>query len=195
MKKLIIATGNPGKVREIEALLNGEYDSIMTMKEAGIKADIVEDADTFLGNAAIKALTVSRLTDADVLADDSGLCVDGLDGRPGVYSARYSMSGTDEDNNRKLVEECSCIPEEDRTAHYVCALVLARNGEEVFSCEGTCDGRIILEARGKNGFGYDPYFFLDDYGITFGEMDPDIKNRISHRANALAAFKRFVEEN
>ena len=88
MKKLIIATGNPGKVREIEALLNGEYDSIMTMKEAGIKADIVEDADTFLGNAAIKALTVSRLTDADVLADDSGLCVDGLDGRPGVYSAR-----------------------------------------------------------------------------------------------------------
>ena len=105
------------------------------------------------------------------------------------------MSGTDEDNNRKLVEECSCIPEEDRKAHYVCALVLARNGEEVFSCEGTCDGRIILEARGSNGFGYDPYFFLDDYGITFGEMDPDIKNRISHRANALAAFKRFVEEN
>ncbi|MBR6823260.1 MAG: non-canonical purine NTP pyrophosphatase, partial [Clostridia bacterium] len=91
--------------------------------------------------------------------------------------------------------ECSCIPEEDRKAHYVCALVLARNGEEVFSCEGTCDGRIILEARGKNGFGYDPYFFLDDYGITFGEMDPDIKNRISHRANALSAFKRFVEEN
>ena len=194
MKKLIIATGNPGKVREIRAILSDVYDEIISMKEANIQADIVEDANSFLGNAAIKAITISRLTDGDVLADDSGLCVDGLGGRPGVYSARYSEEGTDEANNQKLVKECSLLPESQRTAHYACAIVLARNGKEVFSCEGKCSGQIILEPRGTGGFGYDPYFYLPDYKITFGEMDPVIKNEISHRARALQILKEYFEK-
>ena len=156
MKKLVIATGNPGKVREIKKILEGVYDEICSLKDEGIAVDIVEDADSFLGNAAKKALTISRLVDCDVLADDSGLCVDGLGGRPGVYSARYSASGTDEDNNKKLVEECAALDEEGRQASYVCAIVLARGGQEIYSCEGKCYGRIVLEAHGNGGFGYDP---------------------------------------
>ncbi|MBQ9942291.1 MAG: RdgB/HAM1 family non-canonical purine NTP pyrophosphatase [Christensenellaceae bacterium] len=194
MKRLIIATGNQGKVREIKKILENEYDEIISMKEAGISADIVEDADTFMGNAAIKALTISRLTDGDVLADDSGLCVDGLGGGPGVYSARYSEAGTDEENNKKLVAECTPLTEEQRTAHYVCAIVLARGGKEIFSCEGRCTGRIVLEAQGNGGFGYDPYFYLPQYGMTFGLLPAEEKNKMSHRALALQQVQQFFRE-
>lgn len=194
MKKLVIATGNPGKVREIKKILEGVYDEICSLKDEGIAVDIVEDADSFLGNAAKKALTISRLVDCDVLADDSGLCVDGLGGRPGVYSARYSASGTDEDNNKKLVEECAALDEEGRRASYVCAIVLARGGQEIYSCEGKCYGRIVLEAHGNGGFGYDPYFYLPEYGQTFGELPAEEKNKISHRALALKKVQEFLQK-
>ena len=164
------------------------------MKQAGISVEIIEDADSFLGNARKKALAISAVTDYDVVADDSGLCVDGLGGRPGVYSARYSESGTDADNNQKLVKEVSLLDKEGRKAHYVCAIVLARKGKEIFSCEGTCDGCIITEPAGEGGFGYDPYFYLEKYGQTFGQMDPVKKNQISHRAVALQKLKTFLEE-
>ena len=194
MKKLVIATGNPGKVREIKKILEGVYDEICSLKDEGIAVDIVEDADSFLGNAAKKALTISRLVDCDFLADDSGLCVDGLGGRPGVYSARYSASGTDEDNNKKLVEECAALDEEGRRASYVCAIVLARGGQEIYSCEGKCYGRIVLEAHGNGGFGYDPYFYLPEYGQTFGELPAEEKNKISHRALALKKLQEFLQK-
>lgn len=192
--KLIMATGNAGKVREIAAILADEYEEVISMKQAGISVEIIEDADSFLGNARKKALAISEVTDYDVVADDSGLCVDGLGGRPGVYSARYSESGTDADNNQKLVKEVSLLDKEGRKAHYVCAIVLARKGKEIFSCEGTCDGCIITEPAGEGGFGYDPYFYLEKYGQTFGQMDPVKKNQISHRAVALQKLKTFLEE-
>ena len=192
--KLIMATGNAGKVREIAAILADEYEKVISMKQAGISVEIIEDADSFLGNARKKALAISAVTDYDVVADDSGLCVDGLGGRPGVYSARYSESGTDADNNQKLVKEVSLLDKEGRKAHYVCAIVLARKGKEIFSCEGTCDGCIITEPAGEGGFGYDPYFYLEKYGQTFGQMDPVKKNQISHRAVALQKLKTFLEE-
>ena len=192
--KLIMATGNAGKVREIAAILADEYEEVISMKQAGISVEIIEDADSFLGNARKKALAISAVTDYDVVADDSGLCVDGLGGRPGVYSARYSKSGTDADNNQKLVKEVSLLDKEGRKAHYVCAIVLARKGKEIFSCEGTCDGCIITEPAGEGGFGYDPYFYLEKYGQTFGQMDPVKKNQISHRAVALQKLKTFLEE-
>ena len=192
--KLIMATGNAGKVREIAAILADEYEEVISMKQAGISVEIIEDADSFLGNARKKALAISAVTDYDVVADDSGLCVDGLGGRPGVYSARYSESGTDADNNQKLVKEASLLDKEGRKAHYVCAIVLARKGKEIFSCEGTCDGCIITEPAGEGGFGYDPYFYLEKYGQTFGQMDPVKKNQISHRAVALQKLKTFLEE-
>lgn len=194
MKKLILATGNPGKVREMKQILKGMYDEILSMKEAGIAADVEEDADTFLGNAAKKALAISRLVECDVVSDDSGLCVDGLNGRPGVYSARYSREGTDEANNAKLVQEVAALSEDARNAHYECAIVLARKGEVAFSCECRCNGHIILEPRGKEGFGYDPYFLLPEYGKTFGEIEPELKNKISHRAKALAKLREFAEK-
>ncbi len=193
MKKLILATGNPGKVREMKQILNGLYDEIVSMKEAGVAVEVVEDADSFLGNAAKKALAISRLVDCDVVSDDSGLCVRGLGGRPGVYSARYSAEGTDAANNAKLVREVSRLPEEERDAHYECAIVLARKGTIAFSCECRCEGHIMLEPRGTEGFGYDPYFLLPEYGKTFGEMEPERKNQISHRAKALAELRRFAE--
>ena len=192
--KLIMATGNAGKVREIAAFLADEYEEVISMKQAGISVEIIEDADSFLANARKKALAISAVTDYDVVADDSGLCVDGLGGRPGVYSARYSESGTDADNNQKLVKEVSLLDKEGRKAHYVCAIVLARKGKEIFSCEGTCDGCIITEPAGEGGFGYDPYFYLEKYGQTFGQMDPVKKNQISHRAVALQKLKTFLEE-
>ncbi len=194
MKRLVMATGNPGKVREIRQILGNYYDEILSLRDIGLKVDIVEDADTFHGNALKKAVTISKLVDCDVVADDSGLSVVGLDGRPGVYSARYSESGTDEDNNKKLVEEVTPLDEEGRKAYYTCDIVLARNGEEVCFAEGKCYGVIITEPRGNNGFGYDPYFYLPEYGQTFGELDPDEKNRISHRAKALMELERKVNE-
>lgn len=193
MKKLIIATNNQGKVREIKKILEGYYDEICSLKDEGISADVVEDGATFLENAEKKAVEISRLRPGcQVLADDSGLCVKGLGWGPGVYSARYSEAGTESANNEKLKQEVAPLAEADRQAKYVCAIVMAKDGHAFFSCEGECWGRIITEEQGSEGFGYDPLFFVEEYGKTFGCIPPEEKNKISHRAKALQAVKEYV---
>ncbi len=192
MKKLILATNNAGKVREIKAIFTGLYDEVKSLKDEGIKADVIEDGKTFLENAAKKAREISLLTDCDVMADDSGLCVDGLDGAPGVYSARYSGEGTDEANRAALIKAVLKIDEKDRTARFVCAMAVARAGKVIFSCEAASDtGKIISEERGENGFGYDPIFLVKAAGRSMAELSAEEKNNISHRAVAL---RRFLEE-
>lgn len=193
MSKLIIATNNQGKVKEIKAILGGFYDEILSLKDAGIVADVVEDGKTFHENAAKKAIEISRMVSGDVLADDSGLCVDVLDGAPGIYSARFSgEDANDEKNNQKLLELVR--DKENRTARFVCALVLANGGREKLYVEEYAEGRIIDEPRGENGFGYDPLFYVEEYGQTFAQIPSEVKNKISHRAKALDKLKKEVEK-
>lgn len=195
MSKLIIATNNAGKVREIKEIFKGIYDEIASLKDEGIKADVVEDGQTFIQNAQKKAREISLLTQCDVLADDSGLCVDALDGAPGIYSARFAGTGNDDDNNLLLIEKLKDVPFEKRTARFVSAIAIARNGKVIFTCEGETDtGFITDECRGNNGFGYDVVFWHPDYKCTFGELDSDIKNAISHRRRALDKMRRKLEE-
>lgn len=193
MSKLIIATNNQGKVKEIKAILGGFYDEILSLKDAGIVADVVEDGKTFHENAAKKAIEISRMVSGDVLADDSGLCVDVLDGAPGIYSARFSgEDANDEKNNQKLLELVR--DQANRTARFVCALVLANGGKEKLYVEEYAEGRIIDEPRGENGFGYDPLFYVEEYGQTFAQIPSEVKNKISHRAKALDKLKKEVEK-
>lgn len=194
MSKLIIATKNAGKVAEIKAIFAGLFDDILSLRDAGIDADVVEDGDTFLANAAKKAVQISRIADCPVLADDSGICVDGLGGAPGVYSARFSEEGTDEANNKKIVEMTKGFTPEQLKCHYTCAIVLAKGGDVMYSCEGECHGTLLSEERGSGGFGYDPLFYLPEYGRTFGEIPADIKNKISHRARALETMRQMIKD-
>ena len=192
MKRLIIATNNEGKVREIKVILGGFYDEILSLKDAGIVADVEEDGSTFRENAAKKAVEISKLVAGDVLADDSGLCVDVLDGAPGIYSARYSEDGTDEGNNKKLLAMVK--DEKNRRARFVCAIVLANGGEEQLYVEDFAEGLIIDVPRGENGFGYDPLFLSEAHDQTFAELPAAVKNEISHRARALKQLKEEVSK-
>lgn len=193
-KKLIIASGNKGKLREMKAILGHFYDEILSMQEADIDIEVVEDGTTFEENAKKKAVEISLHTPYDVISDDSGLSVYGLGGQPGVYSARYSESGKDEDNNAKLVDEVKSLHESERGAEYVCVIALASKGKVLYTTEGKCAGEIHLVPMGEGGFGYDPYFYLPDYGMTFAQMDSAVKNEISHRAIALEKLKQILEE-
>jgi XTP/dITP diphosphohydrolase len=150
--------------------------------------DVVEDGETFGENAAIKATRTARVLGHWTLGEDSGLCVDALDGAPGIYSARFSgEEATDLGNNRLLIERLAGVPDPQRGAHYVCHVAVSDPGGEVrLSVEATCRGRIVEEARGENGFGYDPHFLLREYHRTFGELAPVVKQQLSHRARALA---------
>lgn len=196
MSKLIIATNNAGKVREIKAIFAGLYDEICSLKDEGIKIDVVEDGQTFEENAQKKAKEISLVTDCDVLADDSGLCVDILDGAPGVYSARFAGTGNDDDNNSLLIEKLKDVPFEKRTARFVSAISLARKGKILFTCTGySDDGLIADKPSGSNGFGYDVVFYHPDYKCTFGELDSDTKNSISHRRRALDLVREKLLED
>lgn len=191
MRRLIVATQNPGKAKEIRRLLANEA-SVETLAE---HLEIVlppEDASTFEGNAVIKAEHVMKRLGVPVLADDSGLVVDALDGAPGVRSARYAP-GTDADRVAKLLDALKDVPEARRTARFVCAMALACPGETPVVREGKCEGRITDAPRGSGGFGYDPVFLLED-GRTMAELDPEEKNRISHRGRALAAMLPAIRE-
>jgi XTP/dITP diphosphohydrolase len=193
MEKLVIATNNQGKVREIKALLEGVYKEIVSLRDAGIVADVVEDGDSFYENARKKAIEISRMVDCDVLADDSGLCVEALGGAPGIYSARFAgEDATDEENNCKLIGLAKNIPAGKRQAKFVCAIVMVRGGRELLHVEGEVYGEIVLKPRGTGGFGYDPLFYVEAYNQTFGELESDIKNKISHRARALARLKEAL---
>lgn len=185
--KLVIASGNAGKLREIRAILGGKFQEILSMKEMGITHETVEDGKTFLENAQKKAREMAEISGCPSLADDSGLCVDALDGAPGIYSARFcGRHGDDDANNALLIEKLKGV--ENRKAHYVCAMSLCYPDGRELHAIGEMDGWIVDSPRGNGGFGYDPYFFLPEYGKTAAEITAEEKNRISHRAKALESL-------
>ena len=187
--KLIIASNNAHKLIEIKAILGGAFEEILSLREAGIEHETVEDGNSFTENAIKKAREIMEISGCCALADDSGLCVDALGGGPGIYSARFSgVHGDDAANNRLLLEKLEGV--EDRSAHYTCAMVLARPDGSVVEAEGYLYGEIAHEEAGSNGFGYDPLFYLPERGCTTAQISPEEKNAISHRANALHALLR-----
>jgi len=188
-KPILIATKNPGKLREAVAVLGDLGVAFVTLADFDELPDAVEDGDSFAANAEAKARHYSRLTAYWTLADDSGLEVDALDGAPGVHSARYAGGQCDpQANNARLVAELAGIPPEERTARFRCAVALADGDRILATASGVIEGRIIDTPRGRNGFGYDPHFLVPELGITTAEMPPEQKNRLSHRGNALRAI-------
>ena len=198
MKEIIIATGNEGKMKEIRAILSDLPAQILSMKEAGIHVDIVEDGTTFEANAAIKAKAVAEVLKEEktiVLADDSGLEIDWLNGEPGIYSARYMGEDTSyRVKNANLIGRLEGVPVEKRTARFVCAIAAALPDGETITTRGVIEGKIGYEERGENGFGYDPIFYLPDMSRSTAELSPEEKNAISHRGNALVAMKKELSE-
>lgn len=196
MEKLIFATGNQDKMKEIRMILGDLDYEILSMKEAGISADIVEDGKTFEENAEIKARAISKLAGCLVLADDSGLEVDYMDKKPGIMSARWMGEDTSYTvKNAKIIENLEGVPDPQRTARFVCAIAAAFPDGQVITKRGTIEGMIGYEERGENGFGYDPIFFLPEYGKTTAELSPEEKNQISHRGRALEQIKKELIEH
>ena len=194
MKKIIFATGNEGKMKEIREIMADLDAEILSMKEAGITADIEENGRTFEENAVIKARTVMELCHEIVLADDSGLEIDYLNKEPGVHSARYMGEDTSyRIKNQNLIDRLAGVPDEKRTARFVCVIAAAFPDGEVLTAEGTIEGRIGYEERGTNGFGYDPIFYVSQYGCSTAELPPEIKNEISHRGKALRKMKKELQ--
>ena len=186
--KLIIASNNAHKVGEIKQILGSRFDEILSLREAGVFHETIEDGDSFMGNSLKKAREIAEITGCAALADDSGLCVDALGGAPGIYSARYagvdSVLIRDRANCELLLKNLAGVS--DRNAHFTCAIALVYpDGREVMA-EGYIHGEIIDEFRGENGFGYDPLFLPEGYTRTVAELSESEKNSISHRANALA---------
>ncbi len=183
--KLVVATNNQGKVKELKKLLEPLGFEPVSLKDEGIEIEVVEDGETFAENARLKAEAVYNIVHCPVIADDSGLEIDFLDGAPGIYSARYAgENATDKERMEKVLSELEGTDESLRTARFVCALYCILDDETEYSVLGTCDGVIGTEPVGENGFGYDPIFVLPD-GRTMAELDASEKNEISHRANAL----------
>lgn len=193
MKKIIVASNNNNKIVEIKNILSKYNVEVLSLKEYGIDVEVEENGTTFMENALKKALEIYNLCDdCMVLADDSGLCVDALDGAPGIYSARFSGEHANyKKNNIKLLEILKNISYEERRAKFVCAMVLVVEDEKVIKVEGHIDGYVALEGKGENGFGYDSLFYIPNYKMTFAQMNDILKNSISHRGNAL---KKLDEE-
>lgn len=195
MRRMIFATGNENKMIEIREILGELSLEILSMKEAGISADIVEDGTTFEENALIKARAVCKAAGEMVLADDSGLEIDYLNGEPGIYSARYMGEDTSyRIKNQNLIDRLEGVPDEKRTARFVCAIAAAFPDGRELVVRGTIEGIIGYEERGANGFGYDPIFYLPDRGVSTAEIPPEEKNSISHRGNALRKMKALLEK-
>lgn len=191
--RLVLASNNFGKLKELRQLLGDRFD-VRSMREMGVETDVEETGQTFEENALIKAKALMDICHCATLADDSGLCVDQLDGRPGVHSARYcGVHGDDEANNQLLLKELADKPTPHR-AHYGAAVALCRPGREPVIVYGRCEGEIIGEYRGEGGFGYDPLFLSDDLGVTFAEAEPEAKNGVSHRARAIQKLIEVLEE-
>jgi XTP/dITP diphosphohydrolase len=190
MRKIVLASNNAGKLREIRAVLDGCDIELIAQKEFGVP-DADETGLSFVENALIKARHAAELTNLPSVADDSGIEVDALDGAPGIYSARYGGVGaSDSANNTKLLDALRDTPEQARTARFQCVLVFMRHARDpmpqIFS--GTWEGRILFETHGKNGFGYDPLFFVPTHGCASAELPPEVKNVLSHRGQALRAL-------
>lgn len=189
---IIMATGNSNKVREIREMLEGSDLNIISMKDAGIDVRIIEDGRTFEDNARIKAETVRDACGKIVIADDSGLEIDFLGGEPGIHSARFMGEDTSYDiKNAALLEKLDGVPDEARSARFICAMAIAYPDRETSVFRGVFEGRIAYKAAGENGFGYDPIFYLPEKGCTSAELLPEEKNAISHRGKAL---KMAVDE-
>lgn len=202
MFKIVFATGNEGKMREIRAILGDMEVEVSSMKEAGLALEIEEDGTTFEENARIKADAVAaalaaqkKAQDCVVMADDSGLEIDCLNGEPGVYSARYLGEETPfSEKSMDLLRRLEDVPEEERAARFVCAIAAVFPDGETVIARGTIEGRIGHELRGGNGFGYDPIFYLPEYGRTAAELSDEEKNRISHRYRALEQMKEELKK-
>lgn len=195
MDRIIFATGNEGKMKEIRLLLEDLKLEILSLKEAGIDLEIQEDGKTFEENAVIKAKAVMKETGALVLADDSGLEIDYLNGEPGVYSARYLGEDTSyRIKNQNLIERLEGVPEAKRTARFVCVIAAAFPDGRILTARGTIEGIIGYEERGEGGFGYDPIFWLPEYGCSTAELSMEKKNELSHRGKALRAIKKELKK-
>lgn len=195
MTEIIFATGNAGKAREVAMMFADMDVCVKTLKEAGIDADIVEDGKTFMENAVIKAKTVAAYTDHIVLADDSGLVIDYLNGEPGIYSARYLGEDTSYDiKNKKLLERMADAPQAERSARFVCAMAAVMPDGEIVCTEGVMEGMIGYRIAGTNGFGYDPIFYLPEFGASSAEITPEQKNAVSHRGKALRMMQEELKK-
>lgn len=190
--KVFLATGNKKKIDEISKILDGSNIEILSIKDGIEIPEVIEDGNTFEENSKKKALEIAKFTNMITIADDSGLCVEALNDEPGVYSARYSgENATDAENNKKLVVNLKNV--KNRKAKFVTVMTLGKPNGESYSFRGEVQGEIIDIPRGKDGFGYDPHFYVEEYDKTFAEM-PEIKNKISHRAKALNALKKGINE-
>ena len=191
--EIVLATGNKGKIKEFSGLLEGVFRRIISLNDLESPPEVIEDGATFRENALKKARVLAAYSGKPALADDSGLVVDSLGGRPGVYSARYAGEGaTDRDNIAKLLAELRGI--ENRLARFVCVLALVYPGGREITAEGACEGVIMTEPRGEGGFGYDPVFYLPELGKTMAELPPEKKNTLSHRARAAEALIKLLRE-
>ncbi|MFZ7945597.1 MULTISPECIES: XTP/dITP diphosphatase [Bacillaceae] len=186
MNEVIIATKNPGKAREFEHIFANRGIEVKTLLDFPEIPEVEETGTTFEENAILKAEAVSQALNKMVIGDDSGLMVDALEGKPGIYSARYAGEPKNDQNNTdKVLSELQGVPESERSARFYCALAIAIPGKETRTVSGSCEGRILEAPRGSNGFGYDPVFYVPEKGVAMAELSSDEKNSISHRANAL----------
>lgn len=196
MSRIIFATGNAGKMKEIRMIMADTGMEILSMKEAGIRMDIVENGSTYEENALIKARAVAALTDGIVLADDSGLEIDYLDGEPGVYSARYLGEETPYSvKNANLIDRLKGVPDERRTARFVCAIAAVLPDGRELTSRAAIEGRIGYGEKGTNGFGYDPIFYVPEMNKTTAELTEEEKNKVSHRGKALRLMKEELKKN
>ena len=194
MKKIIVATGNEGKMVEIRNILKGVDVQLLSLKDAHIDVDVEENGNTFEENAIIKAEAICKLTGEVVMADDSGLEVDYLNGEPGIYSARYMGRDTSyKIKNNHIISLLDGVEGKDRSCRFVCAIALAFPNGKTIVKRGTMEGLVAYEEKGTNGFGYDPIVYLPEMGMTSGELEPDVKDSMSHRGNALKMIREDIE--
>ena len=206
--KIIAATNNNGKIKEIKAILGELGFEVVSQKEAGINIEVEETGKTFKENALLKAMAAYKISHTPAIADDSGLCVDFLNGAPGVYSARYAGENADTTENeearkivqhadriKKLLHEMDGVEESKRTAHFTTAAVLVINEDEYYCSEGSVYGKILTSPAGNGGFGYDPVFYCDELKKTFAEALPEEKNKVSHRFRAISKLKEILKTN
>jgi XTP/dITP diphosphohydrolase len=193
--KLVIATNNLGKLQELSNLLEKLPVTCISLKDAGLDIDVEETGTTYRENALLKATVIHRACRLPTLADDSGLEVDALEGRPGLYTARYAgENATQVEKWNSLLEELKAVPDEKRTARFRCVIALVAQGLPPTTVEGVCEGRLTFTPRGSGGFGYDPLFFIPQYNCTMAELPEEIKNQISHRARAMSKAKEVLQK-
>ena len=192
---IIVASGNKHKIQEIKDILKDMHFDVLSKDDVGLKDfEVIEDGDTLEENAIKKAAEISKKVDGIIIADDTGLFVEKLNGEPGVYSSRYAGENvTYEDNNKKLLKELRDVPMNERNAKFKTVMVIVLEDKSIRTVEGECKGKIAFESRGNGGFGYDPLFIVDGYNKTFAELGEEIKNNISHRANALKNLRNELD--